>query len=176
MPTSSRIAKFDEDYAHNEIMMQELGREKIYKTLFPRLKRFRREFRKDYQKRGIDVVVVLPEESFWIEEKVVRKDWKEFALEYYSNKEAGILGWMNTDLKCDYLLYVFYPSKTIYLLEWAELKKLWDKKKREWLKTKERLYIANKGAGSSMCLKIPIKEIEEELSKKEKAFSKITLS
>ena len=27
MPTSSRIASFEEDYAHSEIMMQELGRE-----------------------------------------------------------------------------------------------------------------------------------------------------
>lgn len=175
MPTSSRIASFEEDYAHSEIMMQELDREKIYKAFFPRLKRFRREFRKDYQKRGVDVIVVLPEESFWIEEKVVRKDWEEFALEYYSNKEAGILGWMNTDLKCDYLLYVFYPSKTIYLLKWDELKKLWDKNKREWLKTKERLFIGNQGSGSSMCLKVPIKEIETELSKKRNSFMKIIL-
>ena len=100
---------------------------------------------------------------------------KEFALEYYSNKEAGILGWMNTDLKCDYLLYVFYPSKTIYLLKWDELKKLWDKNKREWLKTKERLFIGNQGSGSSMCLKIPIEEIETELSKKRNSFMKIKL-
>jgi len=176
MPTSSRLASFEEDYAHSEIMMKELGREKIYKAFFPRLKRIRREFRKEYQKKGIDTVVVLPETTLWIEEKVMRKDWPEFALEYYSNKEREILGWMNRDLKCDYIVFAFYPSKTIYLIEWKELKNLWDRKKREWLKTKERICIGNKGGGSSMCLKIPIKEVEEELSKKEKAFIKNVLS
>ena len=175
MPTSTRLASFEEDYAHNEIMMQELGRERIYKRFFPRLKWIRREFRKELQKQGMDTVVVLPEKSITIEEKIVRKDWDEFAFEYYSNKEAGILGWMNSDLKCDYLLYIFYPSQRVYLIEWNELKNLWNRKKREWLKTKEKLYIGNKGAGSSMCLKVPIKEIEEELKSKQNSFLKIIL-
>ncbi len=73
MPTSTRLASFEEDYAHNEIMMQELGRERIYKRFFPRLKWIRREFRKELQKQGMDTVVVLPEKSITIEEKHVRR-------------------------------------------------------------------------------------------------------
>jgi len=118
--------------------------------------------RKDYcrtQKSGIDRIIYL--ENFkviTIDEKVRKKNYDDFALEFISNDKKNTPGWIEKDLSIDYIAYGFLESKTVYLLEWQLLKRSWNNFKDIW---KEKYFIAkaeNKGYTTySVC--VPIKEV-----------------
>lgn len=99
----------------------------------------------DHQKAGIDRTIILRNsKQITIDEKVRRKDYGDILLEFWSNKEKRIAGWVAKDLLCDYVAYVIRPAKQGYLLPVPQLRAAWRKHHVEWLKKYERINCKNK--------------------------------
>lgn len=88
------------------------------------------------QKLGIDVVIELESgKTIKIDKKIRRKNYNDFALEFRHYKlesNSKVAGWIQQQLQIDYIAYAFEPSKTVYLLDWILLKKVWNNNKTEW--------------------------------------------
>ncbi len=86
------------------------------------------------QRAGIDRQVFLKSgKIIEIDEKVRTKVYPDILLERWSDKERKIPGWVQKDLKCDYIAYAFIPSKTCYLLPFPQLRKAWIDNGKEWI-------------------------------------------
>lgn len=107
--------------------------EKIYRLAFPLFKGMSYVTEKPKQLAGIDREVLLKNgKVITIDEKVRRENWNDFLLEYWSDKEREVLGWICKPLQCDYLAYAFLPSKRCYLLPFDLLQRAWKKNAKAW--------------------------------------------
>ncbi len=109
--------------------------EKVYRSAFPTLETMIC-VRKDgwAQRGGIDRVLTLSSgKTLTVDEKVRAKDYDDILLEYWSNKEKRIPGWIAKDLACDFIAYAFIPSKRCYLLPFHQLRLAWKNNKDEWV-------------------------------------------
>lgn len=109
------------------------------------------------QHKGIDRIIYLTDgQTIGIDEKLQRKSWNTFLLEYNSNDTTpGHNGWINKDLSIDYMVYGFESTRLFYFLVWKELKTVWEKYKNVWLKEFEHIKAPNKGY-NTWSLAIPI--------------------
>ena len=86
------------------------------------------------QRGGIDRLIILESgKTLWIEEKLREQDYPDSLLEYYSDRERKVPGWLAKDLVCDYLAYAFMPSARCYVLPFQQLRPCWQKYRREWV-------------------------------------------
>ena len=86
------------------------------------------------QRAGIDKIITLAcGKIISIDEKVRRKDYPDFFLEYWSDEQRRVKGWIAKDLACDFIAYAFEPSQTCYLLPFLLLRRAWKKHHRRWL-------------------------------------------
>ena len=78
-----------------------------------------------HQRLGTDVVAVLSGGVVVRLEEKVRplKDYGDVLLELYSNKERGTPGWARKDLFCDYLAFVYVPTKRAVVFPWQSLRR-----------------------------------------------------
>ena len=76
-----------------------------------------------------------------MDEKIRYKFYGDILLEEYSNFEKRTPGWLiaNNTL-CDYISYIFKEEKIVYLLDYRELKKVWDRNYGHWLEKYGRIY------------------------------------
>ena len=86
------------------------------------------------QRGGIDRVLTLSSgRTIRVDEKVRDKDWPDILLEYWSDKDRRVPGWVAKDLACDYIAYAFVPSQVCYLLPFLELRRAWQRNGRKWV-------------------------------------------
>lgn len=97
------------------------------------------------QREGIDRVVYLTTgDVIGIEEKLQRRVWDTLLLEYISNDTKDIHdGWIEKNLKSDYLAYGFLPN-TVCFVPMSDLKKLYNKNKDLWLRKYNNICARNK--------------------------------
>lgn len=118
--------------AQAELPMWEL----VYRKAFPTFASMH-IVRKDgwAQRGGIDRVILLESgKHIYVDEKVREKDWPDILLEYYSDRDRKIPGWIAKDLACDYLAYAFLPSRRCYLLPFQSLRRCWQQYRHEWVR------------------------------------------
>jgi len=90
------------------------------------------------QRGGIDRVIVLRSgKTFNVDEKVRTKDWPDFALERYSDRQRQTPGWIQKPLACDFIAYAFVPSQRCYLLPFLTLRAAWRSNGPDWIRAAE---------------------------------------
>ena len=98
------------------------------------------------QRGGIDRVLTLHcGKTLLVDEKVRDKDWPDILLEYWSDYEHRVRGWVAKDLACDFIANAFVPSQTCYLLPFQTLRRAWRKNHRVWVADYKRIEAQNKG-------------------------------
>jgi hypothetical protein len=111
------------------------------------------------QRGGIDRKINLKSaRSVFIEEKFRKEDYRDFFLERWSDKHRQKPGWIQQDLLCDFVAYVFVPSRRVFLLPYLELRRAWLKHGRRWIRT-YRLKDAENDDGyttEGVCVPIPV--------------------
>jgi len=117
---------------------------KFYQKAFPNMTDSRLERSLSRQKMGIDIEIYLNNgTSVFVEEKTRKKSYNDILLEYISNDKTGSLGWMEKDLKCDYLAYAVMSKKKVYLFSWTQLQKVWFKNRDTWIDKFPRIVAQN---------------------------------
>jgi hypothetical protein len=131
----------------------------IYRTAFPDL-RSAVDVRCDgwAQRGGIDRVLTLGSgKTLSIDEKVRERDWDDILLEYWSDRERKIYGWVAKELACDFIAYAFVPSQTCYLLPFPTLRRCWLQNRRAWVSTFQNIEAQNNGYVTvSVAVPIPV--------------------
>lgn len=88
----------------------------------------------DHQRNGIDRSIILQNsKQILIDEKFRTKAYSDIALEYLSDSERGVLGWVCKPLLCDYIAYAIGPLGKCYLLPVVQLQKAWSDNKDKWM-------------------------------------------
>ena len=110
--------------------------EEIYRRRFPGFVAMHNH-RKDgyHQRSGIDRSVILENsKQILIDEKFRTKDYGDIALEYLSDEDRGVPGWVCKPLLCDYIAYAIGPRGICYLLPVVELQSAWKSYGAGWIK------------------------------------------
>jgi len=94
----------------------------LYMTYFVGLKEIKVIKDKQLQYRGHDVHLVFDNETIVLDEKVRRWDYDDILIEYLSDKERNIPGWIYKN-ESDYLAYLF-PTKGLYFIKTQRIKDL----------------------------------------------------
>ncbi len=98
------------------------------------------------QRGGIDRVITLASaRTLNIDEKVRDKDWGDILLEYWSDRDRRIKGWVAKSLACDFIAYAFVPSQTCYLLDFQLLRRAWRNNRLAWVHDFKKVEAANNG-------------------------------
>lgn len=116
-----------------------------------------------YQRAGVDRVLVLSSgKAIYVDEKPRFKAYPgepDIALEYWSNEERGIKGWVNKPLIADYIAYAILPRGLCYLLPVIQLQSAWEAHGQKWIATYKRCE-AETAAGrttyTSVCVAVPV--------------------
>lgn len=98
------------------------------------------------QRGGIDRVLTLASgKTLTIDEKVRDKDWPDILLEYWSDRDRKIPGWVAKNLACDFIAYAFIPSQCCYLLPFQTLRAAWRTNCKDWSQTYQKVEAQNRG-------------------------------
>jgi len=108
--------------------------EQVYKTAFPNMSAMVNHRQDgDHQRMGIDRSIILSNaKQITIDEKVRFKAYNDIALEYLSDKERNLPGWVCKPLQCDYIAYAIAPLGKCYLLPVIQLQMAWEAHKERW--------------------------------------------
>jgi hypothetical protein len=126
---------FAERLAYSHAQADALWWHSVYEQAFPTLASMT-NVRGDgwAQRGGIDRVLVLGSgRSLHIDEKVRERDYDDILLEFWSDRDRKVPGWVAKDLACDYIAYAFVPSQRCYLLPFHDLRRAWGKHRHEWV-------------------------------------------
>ena len=111
------------------------------------------------QRGGIDRVVVLSSgKVVTIDEKVRTKDHDDILLEYWSDYERRIKGWVAKELACDFIAYAFVPSETCYLLPTLALRRAWRENYQHWIGNCRKVEARNKNY-TTVSVAVPIEDL-----------------
>jgi len=106
----------------------------IYRQAFPTMQAAI-DHRQDgeHQRAGIDRSIVLANsKQILIDEKVRWKAYYDIALEYLSDRDRRISGWVCKPLRADFICYAVAPIGRAYLLPVPQLQQAWEKHGDEW--------------------------------------------
>lgn len=96
------------------------------------------------QRGGIDRVITLGSgKTLTIDEKVREENWPDILLEYWSDSQRKIPGWVAKDLACDFIAYAFVPSQTCHLLPFQTLRRAWRQNGKLWVSKYRRVEAKN---------------------------------
>ena len=105
-----------------------------------------------HQRQGIDRSVVLANsKQVLIDEKVrgrnakTGKVYEDVALEYWSNEQRQIPGWVCKPLMADYIAYAILPLGRCYLMPVIQLQEAWRRHKDVWLRNHPIIRAENAG-------------------------------
>lgn len=128
------VHNFQERLAYSEKESDEPFWDRIYKHFFPDLlNQMPVNGDTESQRRGIDRVLFLNNgRHLNIQEKKREEDYPDILLEFLSNDRTDAPGWIEKDLDCDYLVYAFMESKTVYIYPWNLLRLAWLRYGEEW--------------------------------------------
>lgn len=136
----------------------------VYRQAFPTMQAMV-DVRSDgwAQRGGIDRQIVLADGTvIKIDEKVRSKDYPDFFLEAWSDRDRQVKGWAAKDLTCDFIAYAFVPSRTCYLLPFQLLRRAIDKHHGRWWREYLREPVENEQGGRSWVtvgVAVPIDEV-----------------
>ncbi len=110
------------------------------------------------QRGGIDRVVTLKSgKTVTIDEKVRERTWPDILLERWSDKSRQVPGWIQQDLACDFIAYVFLDTKTCHLLPYLQLRHAWLINGRYWVERYPAIHATNRGyVTESIAVPIPV--------------------
>jgi hypothetical protein len=146
----------DLDYSRDERF------NRAYKRQFAGLKEIIEVEDIDFQRMGIDKVLVLSStKRIFVEEKVRRSHYGDICLELWSNKELGKQGWLHT-VQADFLAYM--TPKRVYLLHTEQLRTAWHYKKSEWLKKYKTRTSRTENKYTTEWIAIPEQELLEAMT------------
>ena len=133
----------------------------LYKQAFPNYHSMEVVTDITLQRTGIDRIITLDDgHTIAIEEKVRYTVYPDILLEYRSTPQAT--GWINKALHCDYITYVFEPSKTAHILPYQLLRRAWLQNKYNW--TRQYKHIPGRNHGyTSMSIAVPITVLKQAL-------------
>jgi hypothetical protein len=125
---------FERDHAESKRHAQAQWWEFIYRHFMPDLARMWIEEDRHRQLHGVDRnIELLSSRVQFCEEKVRMKVYLDILLEFWSSYEHRIRGWVARDTQLtDFLLYVFLPIRTVYLLPFQPLRRAWREHRNEW--------------------------------------------
>lgn len=96
----------------------------------------------DHQRQGIDRSLILAnskqvliDEKVRFKNKITGRIYEDIALEYLSDSERNVPGWVIKPLLADYIAYAIAPIGKCYLLPVLQLQQAWESKKECWLQT-----------------------------------------
>lgn len=107
----------------------------LYRAAFPTFQgMFAHSNDGEHQRAGVDRSVLLTNgKQILVDEKIRFKDYGDILLEYLSNKERNIPGWVCKPLRCDYIAYTVAPTGKGYLLPTIQLQEAWRRNKHLWM-------------------------------------------
>lgn len=90
----------------------------------------------DHQRAGVDRSVILQHsKQILIDEKARFKPYNDILLEYVSNEQRKVPGWVCKPLMADYIAYAVLPLGQGYLLPVIQLQKAWLEHGDDWIST-----------------------------------------
>lgn len=127
--------------------------EVVYRQAFPEMIAMHNHRQDgDHQRHGIDRSIVLANsKQLLIDEKVrgrnriTGKVYDDIALEFLSDKERHIPGWVCKPLLCDYIAYAIAPLGRCYLLPVIQLQAAWRALKATWVAEHKTIEARNRG-------------------------------
>ncbi len=125
----------------------------IYRSAFPTMVACI-DHRQDgeHQRAGIDRSVVLANsKQILVDEKVRNKAYPDIALEFLSNKQRGVPGWVCKPLRADFICYAVLPTGKAYLLPVPQLQQAWLKYGDDWLNSCRIVPAENRGYTTLSC-------------------------
>jgi hypothetical protein len=146
--------------------------DELYKQFFPGFKGST-DLRQDgaHQRQGIDRLVHFHNgvclRTVKIDEKARTfciDHWKskpfsfDIALEFFSDFERKIPGWVCKPLDCDYIAYAVLPLGQAVLLPVPQLQKAWSHYSQEWTKI-YRIAVAENRGYTTHCCCVPLKTV-----------------
>ncbi len=116
------------------------------------------------QRCGVDRVIILTNsKTVKVDEKLIDGDYEKFFIEFKSSVEHNTPGWVEKELLCDYILYVFKKSGKCFLLPVPQLQRAYVKNKNKWHKQYVTFMQPNKGYTTAGLL-VPIKVVMQEIA------------
>jgi hypothetical protein len=106
----------------------------IYRKAFPTMQAAI-DHRQDgeHQRAGIDRSVILASsKQILIDEKVRWKAYEDIALEYWSDRDRQLPGWVCKPLRADFICYAVAPMGRAYLLPVPQLQQAWESYGDRW--------------------------------------------
>jgi hypothetical protein len=110
--------------------------EPIYRKAFPYFREMQTCNDRELQKMGIDRRLVFPLGNVLTFDEKLREtdEYPDILLEYLSNDQFGTPGWMEKNLKCDYIAYAWLSTGNCWFLSFPALKFVWDSLGEIWKK------------------------------------------
>lgn len=106
----------------------------------------------EHQRAGIDRSIILyNSKQILIDEKtrfrneITGKVYNDIALEYWSDEERKVPGWVCKPLRADYIAYAIAPIGICYLLPVIQLQQAWKEKEGEWIRKYPKIEAKNEG-------------------------------
>jgi len=162
------LNNFSEDLLFSEQSSDEDFWAEIYKQAFPDMAFhvLNTAGKSQSQNLGIDRIIHLKSgRTLYIDEKKRRTTYGDILLEYKSNgNEKENNGWINKHLHIDYIAYAFMDTKTVYLLDWQMLRKVWLENGIDWSKRCKKVAAKN-NTYTTYSLAIPTEELMEKMGK-----------
>lgn len=116
------------------------------------------------QRGGIDRVLTLASgKTLTVDEKVREEVWPDILLEYWSDRDRKVRGWVAKDLACDFIAYAFVPSRECYLIPFQTLRRAWKEHCEEWVANHRRVE-ANNGRYVTVSVAVPTGELMNALA------------
>lgn len=132
----------------------------IYRQAFPNMQAAI-DHRQDgeHQRAGIDRSVILANsKQILIDEKVRWKAYDDIALEYWSDRDRQIPGWVCKPLRCDFICYAIAPTGKAYMLPVQQLQQAWLINGQQWRKRYRDCLAQNRNYVTVSCA-VPVKEV-----------------
>lgn len=116
------------------------------------------------QRQGVDRIIHLKDgKQVYIDEKVRHTDYDDILIEVRSSAEQNTKGWACKPLHCDYIAYVFLPSKRCYFLPFQQLQRALRKNWYAWNTTCKKVEAQNRGY-TTESLAVPIPELQRAIT------------
>ena len=123
----------------------------------------------EHQRAGIDRSVILENsKQILIDEKVrwrnaiTGKVYDDIALEYWSNQERKVPGWVCKPLRADYIAYAIAPLGKCYLLPVMQLQLAWDRCGEYWIEQFHSVKAKNNGY-TTVSVGVPVADVFREI-------------
>jgi hypothetical protein len=122
------------------------------------------------QRTGVDRVIVLTNgREVRVDEKKRAQSYcdpdgnPDILLEFLSNDKTGAPGWMNKPLNVDFIAYALMDVRTVYMLPWDGLRRVWSRNAAYW-KQKYGVKTAANDGYLTHSIPVPVPEIYRAIS------------